>query len=674
MPTYVVTGPDGKRYRVTAPEGASEADVMARVRGQGAQKPTSFWQGVVEGATPAAYNALRLLERTNPVLNAARAAGVPRLSNSKGAVDARLARSPYRGSTAGKITGEVLATAPSALLPGSGVLAAAGQGAVGGAMLSQREDPRELLRNAALGAAGGAIGQQVGKRVIAPVAERVGRSAPARAIARQVSKLTKAPMLPNPRITRPERIVSKAVPDGVRQNVDDAARLGLPLSLADADPELRALAGSVSRFSPEGRALAERNFDARAMGQADRAVNAIDQYLAPVTDIEARAQQIMDTGAAQYRPLYEKAYANPPVSSPDLDRILSTPTGKQAIARANRIAADEYRDPRTMGFVLDKEGQVVLDPTLNLGADEAGNLTMSQSPMQQRGFSTQSLDYVKRGMDDILEGYRDPITNRLKLDEAGRAMNGVKNDLLNVIDATNPEYAAARQSYQQFAKQAEALRNGNKVLPNGALPERNFNRFLARADERTLPELQRGYATAMADTVNRQRRSSNPYNAVYGSPLQQSKVDQLFPNGAQDFRRVYDLEAEMAKTRAETLGGSQTQPRNIADQMFQGGIGSDMADMGIQAITGGGVPGATKALAAVARYAKDRSNLGLMGAQRKADELAPVLFDTNPQSIQALLEEISRKTAEREMRRNAYRRSMGLLGAPAAALGVGFSQ
>jgi hypothetical protein len=31
MPTYVVTAPDGKKYRVTAPEGASEADVRARV-------------------------------------------------------------------------------------------------------------------------------------------------------------------------------------------------------------------------------------------------------------------------------------------------------------------------------------------------------------------------------------------------------------------------------------------------------------------------------------------------------------------------------------------------------------------------------------------------------------------------------------------------------------------
>ena len=31
MPEYVVTGPDGKEYDVTAPEGATEAEIIAQV-------------------------------------------------------------------------------------------------------------------------------------------------------------------------------------------------------------------------------------------------------------------------------------------------------------------------------------------------------------------------------------------------------------------------------------------------------------------------------------------------------------------------------------------------------------------------------------------------------------------------------------------------------------------
>ena len=49
MPTYVVTGPDGKKYRVTAPEGATEADVMARVRGQSSPKQVNPIANVIAG-------------------------------------------------------------------------------------------------------------------------------------------------------------------------------------------------------------------------------------------------------------------------------------------------------------------------------------------------------------------------------------------------------------------------------------------------------------------------------------------------------------------------------------------------------------------------------------------------------------------------------------------------
>jgi hypothetical protein len=37
MPTFVITGPDGAKYRVTAPEGATDQDVLARVQAQASQ-------------------------------------------------------------------------------------------------------------------------------------------------------------------------------------------------------------------------------------------------------------------------------------------------------------------------------------------------------------------------------------------------------------------------------------------------------------------------------------------------------------------------------------------------------------------------------------------------------------------------------------------------------------
>lgn len=670
--------PDGTVIR-NVPQGTPRAQIEAAwQKSRAASKPTSFWQGVGEELGKAGSNALWVLDQISGRGIAKAITGLPTPSDvTRAQVRRASANSPYRGSTAGKITGGIIGSLPTMLVPG-GALA---QGAAAGGLLT--EDPNNtagLIKDVAIGAAANKIGEQVGRRVVAPLAERVGRAAPVRRIAEtaagQINRvLPSGVRLPPqaPRIPRSESIVAKAAPDvqDIRQTLQEAAGLKLPMSLADTDPRLRTLAGSVTRFSPDARKLAEDTFNPRALGQADRAVNAIDNLLAPITDINKRAADIIESGKPVYGPLYDKAYEAPVISSPRLDQILNTPAGRQAVSRASTIAANEFRDPKAMGFVLDEAGNTILEPTIPMSLTTVGR--QGGAPIQQPGYTTQSLDYTKRGIDDLLEPLRNPVTGKLDLDESGRAIAGVKTALLGELDNLNPDYRAAREAYQGFAKRAEALRTGHGELPKGTLPQRDFEEILARQTPDTLPETQRGYATAMADQVDRARLSANPYEPIYGSPQQQAKVSSLFPEGAPRFDRQYQLEKEMAATRAETLGGSQTQPRNISDQMFQGGIMSDAADAGIQAVSGGGIPGGTKLLGMAAQAIKDRSSLGLLGAQKKATELAPTLFDTNPQAAISYLDDLLRKQAEQRARAEAYRRASGLLGVPAAAGAIGFS-
>lgn len=841
MPTYVVTGPDGKRYRVTAPEGASEADVMARVSGQA--KPTSFWQGVAEGIQKPATNAVRMLAKTNPLgMLADAATGVVR--NTAGAMDqgaeAAKARSPYQGSTAGRITGGIVGSLPTALLPGGAVA----QGAYGGAaMTNDINDVRGTAIDAAIGATAGKLGQQVGKRVLAPVAERIGRTAPVRRLGEAAAKAVGKAPLPLPKVTKAERVVARATPDlaPVRQNVADAARLKLPYALADADPRLRTLGGSVARFSPDARAMAEKNFGERALGQADRAVNSIDELLAPITNIEQRAGQIKTAAQGASAPFYEQARSMPAPIDDELTAMLRTPAGKEALAKARQIAMNSGKNPDELGFVFDANGDVslrgLLDnevgrfakarignereelaqrvvrtwnggevakqgpidlvgwlrtkgglknqggelshmglnnrarsmdlvgreaefgplvndadglnlddaamraweagyfpeltdrPTINEFLDAVRNTWEGRQrrflpddlpevdryfgaqqqkyalrdarfssgvdpsvdrsvPAGERPFppveaydvvtardpSFETLQLVKRGLDAKLSGYRNPITRKLDLEGNPEAQS--ISDLLSRFNqrlgVLNEPYKQGNAAYASEIARRDSLRLGHDMAANN-VPQRQFDEALNRQSDKTLAELRRGYATAMADTVNRQRFSGNPYNAVYGSPLQQGKIGSLFnERGSRDFSRLYDLEKEMAKTATETLGGSQTQPRAIADSMFQNDMANSAADAGIQMMTGGGVPGATKILGELARAAKDRSQLGLLGAKNKADALAPQLFDTsNPQGILDFLDGMARKAREEELRKQAYQRTFGLLGVPSAAVGVG---
>lgn len=58
--------------------------------------------------------------------------------------------------------------------------------------------------------------------------------------------------------------------------------------------------------------------------------------------------------------------------------------------------------------------------------------------------SWQTLDYVKRGLDDVLEGCRDKTTGKLALDTESKAVNDTLRGLLSRLDTSNPDYAAAR--------------------------------------------------------------------------------------------------------------------------------------------------------------------------------------------------------------------------------------
>lgn len=651
--------PDGTIIR-NVPATATRAqiqDAYERARQAGEVKdkrPTSFGKGAVEGAARPVTNTARMLGNPTgqtggfspfgPLLGPLIDAGGQLV---QAATDKFSRSGNTRGSTGGRITGEIAATLPLGAMRGGAAVQGAAQG-----MLTSRNirDPREVATNVAAGAAFGKLGEQVGKRIVAPVAERIGRTAPARAVANGVSaaasKLTgrNIPRLPNPQRTAADRAVGRMAPqyDTVRQNVTDAADLGLPYSLADADPRLRTLAGSVARRSQDARALAENTFAPRALGQADRAVNAIDQYLAPITDIEARAAQIRQQASNTARPFYDEAFSRAAPIDEQVGAMLQSPAGKDALRRAYSIAQNEGRDPLAMGFNLNDQGEVVLQ----------------QAP------SFETLDLVKKGLDGILEGKRNPITGKLDIsgDPEAQAVNGLRARLLGKLDEINRPYGQARAAYQDVIKRQNALELGNRTLPRGDLPQRKFDAALATMTDQYMPEAQRGYATAMADTVNRQRLSANPYNAVYGSPLQQGKVGAMFPDGAPRFDRQYQLEGDMSRTATETLGGSPTAARLSADQAFDSGAGQVVSN-GLDLATGGKLG----LLRRGAQFAGDRIRAG---SEARAAQIAPTLYNTDARAVLQYLDDLARKDAEAEVRRRAYAKASGLLGGPAAIGGI----
>lgn len=637
----VIVEIDGKRKIVEAPRDMSNEDIQRDLDMQVSApkqdtRPKSFWQGVLdEGAHGIANTAKLLGSQIGGIGNPAFGPVLSPLLRFGGDVlditqKEQSRKSPYQGSTGGRIVGGVAVTAPTMAIPGGPFV----QGAAQGAMLTPNlNDKTRTLTDIVVGGLANKAGDVAGRRIVAPVARRVVDTAK-RATGKTV-----------PALTRQERAITRFAPDiqNVRSNVQQAADLGLPYSLADADPRLRTLAGSVARVSPEARNLAEQTFAPRAAGQADRAIAAIDEHLAPITDIEVRGSEIRRAAQAAGEPFYTAAALRAAPIDEELAAMLNRPATQDAMSTAFRIAQNEGIDPLAIGFNLDDQGNVVLQ----------------QAP------SFQTLQLIKRGLDAKLAPFRNPVTGKLNLEGNPEAasINNLLQDFNRRLGSLNPDYAAGNAAYSGVIRQRDALNLGRDLAAQN-VPMRTFQAGVADATETTLPELQRGYATAMADAVNRARLSSNPYNTVYGSPLQQEKVGALFP-GADKFGSIFDLETQMAKTAQETLGGSPTQARAMADQLFSNeGPVPSLVELISSPKTG--------LIKAGVRAAKDRA---VTGGARKAAEIAPALYKTEPQWVLDYIDQLLRNQAAMRTRERLFAENAGAIAAPiAGALGVSGAQ
>lgn len=539
----------------------------------------------------------------------------------------------YPGST---VTGGVLGglatgvgvgmAAPSLAARGAGLVPSIGIGSLQGAL----ENNQDRLGGAGVGAFAGAAGNLGGKYIAGPAFESFARRVDPRA----------------PKLSPVDRAVTRQTPDfgQMRSDFQNAQRLGIPYALADASPELRALAGSTARMSPTARNLAENTFEPRSRAQIDRLEDLTNRRLASTTDIAERRGQLRQAGRTEAGPDYQMAFSHVAPKDPEIDAILKTDAGKRALRSAYQIAENDGKDAAEIGLIRSR-----------------GEVTLTQHP------TVESIDYVKRAIDAELNSARDPISGKLILE--GRpdlqSLNNMRSRLVSRMDELVPEYKSARAAFEKRAKQAENLQRGYD-LSGKRLPARDLQRVVGDLTPDRLDELRRGYATGLVDQANDVRLAGNPYERIYGTPKQQEKIGLLFPEGAQDFGSAYNLERNMAKTAQEALYGSQTQPRAAADELFKsrGTLGDLATNATIDIATGS--PGVATGLGLGRRLlqgARDRGRLGALGAERKAEQIAPRLFDTeNPQSVIEYLDELLTKNAEIERRQRLAKQYGGLFG------------
>lgn len=428
---------------------------------------------------------------------------------------------------------------------GAGVGAAAGFGGSNDESLLQTATDTAV--GSGIGAAAGAAGPVLAEHVVQPIWNWVARRfSPAAADNQAVQRIVQRIGQGGPSAQDMLDLVNAAAPNK-------------PITLADlGGGNVLGEAGRVARAPGPGKQTAIDTLNSRDAGAGARLIGDVNAGLAP------GGQSAFETGAAlnQARrvaagPAYAQAYAAPPLN-PDtiaaggqLDQLMSRPSMVQAARNALATAAEEGRDPASLGITFDASG----------------------SPKFERVPSWQTLDYIKGGLTDVVEKSRDPVTGRLVLDRQGNATNGTLHDFTDFLDQNNPDYAAARAAWSGPSQSLGALNQGRTVFNRSPEQIQADLHGMAPGDQ----EFYRlGAADALRTRIAQTSSGGDEARKIIGSQYTQQQLRPLFATqDAYDrFIASATTEHRMFDTRLQTIGNSATAGRVAEDDGSRAGGGA----------------------------------------------------------------------------------------------------
>jgi hypothetical protein len=497
---YEVSTPDGRRFEITAPDGIAP-DVLSRevetALGGGGRQPASegmpqprrswsevpgaamrnlpasaqqFYGGVIEAVTNPIQTAQNLADLAAGGLRAGARRVLPtgvfeaidrldnpettqRISELASAVGGEYARN--YGSAEGlrnKVAEDPVGfLADVSTLLGGGAIAAGRAGATGTAGVLRTAEAvtnplTPIIAPIALAGRGAGTVVERGYRATDPEAAAYMDAAAGRAP--QIIEALRSPqaeIVPGSR-PLPSQIVAPTGSAEFTAFAQSAERV-MPSEVA-----AREAAQSRARLS----AIREVS---GAPAQEARARLAAAPGVTPTGVMPARGgalEAAQEARAAQTGPMFTRAERDVLPTDTTIESLLSRPSMEQAVQRAARIAAEENRPfsmrppeppaPSAPSGLVDAQGRPVPAPPT--------------PPAPPAAYSVQDLQYVKRGIDDLI------ADNASGLGKAERnAIINTRKELIRWIDSQSPAYRAARGAFQEASGPIDQMRVA-RVLEN----------------------------------------------------------------------------------------------------------------------------------------------------------------------------------------------------------------
>jgi len=657
MKTYIITAPDGKKYRITG-QGSKEdalaalqsqlqirqraeamADQYEKVRGQtgaGDLLKNAFTLGLGDKMTGVMQGVGDLL--TGGSFGEGYKVG----SMSEQILEERARQRSGNLGTAAEIGGSLLTgsllRAPAAATAfgriGQAAKEAATLGAVQGAGDSEATNVGGILGDAAMGGVvGGALGGGLGATIeMAKPLVRGGR-----AMLGAVQNVGR-----NPQQKAAERVMQVLSDDGVSLNkaIGRMERGGISL-LDAADENAMGLTRTAAARPGPGRTTITKALDKQQAESAGKLTGMVNSALGGGDEtFNVRLARMIRERGKTANVAYDEAFKRNYGASHSLkfDRLAQR-LPPEAVTNARKIAQAEGRP---------------FGEQLVASIDDAAGVQFRRTP------SLREWHYIQRGLRTAKDkAYRDGVG------EVGTAYKNLHREILDAMDDANPYYKAARKMYASESELVEALKMGREVMKKNNLD--NVDELATTFAQLSKPEkemvragLSRGLEDLIASTPS---EAGDVAKKIFGTPQKRAAIKAVFGNDTEfrKFQQRVMLMSKQAKNYRAIRGNSTTSPREAEREAFS--AINDLAGGLVDVARGTPVNATMKGLS------KLLSNLGGMDDQVAA-QVAKIMVSQDPNFVTQALSKAKSRAASRQINNELMRRVESILRAGGVAGGA----
>lgn len=560
MAKFRITGPDGATYEISAPDGASQADVMAFAQRnfsapnaqtqQPAYNPTDDMStidrvraGIGKGMVDTVRGAKQLALDAGAAI-VPDALGGKKLEQwsdeTQADIDeAKRLDSALMNTTSGAIgnvAGRIATALPTVFIPGANTMTgAAAVGALQGLM-----DPvatgDSRLQNTLVGGVAGGGGVALGRTLKSGYQGAKGLVEPFTAAGRD-------------RITG--RVLREFAADPTAAAA--AARVAPARTATGAVPMLDEATKDVGLAQLRRAMMSADTGMASDVASREMANNAA--RLGVLQDLAGDAGKRSAVEAARKgatADLYSQATQAAYTVDDELASLLNTPAVRQAMARAETLAANNRR-PFSLYAPVDRPQYVPPTPypvTLKgIQAEERRRLAMESAPGAFAGvggikddpvrkLTGQGLQDLKMAMDEMLSDPASGFTGK-----AGATVKNLRGQILDWMERANPEFKTARTTYAAMSKPLNQMDIGDRLLKTATSATTDLQ----------------GNPRVMANSLARQLRDEGSLVKQSGLRGVQSLEDILEPQQLSAIRSVLDeMNTRAALQEAGKVSGSPT--------------------------------------------------------------------------------------------------------------------